>query len=290
LVARSNGSSKHDLLSRWTTIGAHRIHWRFSRNAHRSDLPAIVLVHGLIISGRYMIPTAKSLQPDFRTYLPDLPGFGLSSHPRNVLAVRESADVLAAWMRAIGLDRGAIFLGNSLGCQVIADLAVRYPHLVHAAILVGPTADPFQRGPIEHVIRLALDVPFEKPSLWIMHFSDLLSAGMARSLRTFYHLMTDRIERKLPHVQAPTLIVRGSRDTIVSERWVEHAASLLPRGEWVVIDRAPHAVNYAAPERLAEVVRRFLSDDVASACAESPPRAPSRALSSEPSAPPMAVE
>jgi pimeloyl-ACP methyl ester carboxylesterase len=42
------------------------------------DGPAVVLVHGLGLSGRYMLPVAEPLAPRYPVYMPDLPGFSAS--------------------------------------------------------------------------------------------------------------------------------------------------------------------------------------------------------------------
>jgi pimeloyl-ACP methyl ester carboxylesterase len=39
-------------------------------------------------------------------------------------------------------------LGNSFGCQVAVELAVRHPHRVGGLVLVGPTIDPAARTAI----------------------------------------------------------------------------------------------------------------------------------------------
>jgi 2-hydroxy-6-oxonona-2,4-dienedioate hydrolase len=85
--------------------------------------------------------TAQELANDYRVYVPDLPGFGDSDKPEKIFDVPELADWVACWMPAVGIDRAAL-LGNSFGCQVIADLAARYPERVAAAILQGPTTPP----------------------------------------------------------------------------------------------------------------------------------------------------
>ena len=71
--------------------------------------------------------------------------------------------------------------------------------------------------------------------------------------------MEDRIEEKLPHVRVPALVVRGSKDPIVPQRWAEEVARLLPMGRLVVVPGAPHTLVYDAPLELARVVRPFLS-------------------------------
>src|SRR5919198_1118268 len=92
----------------------------------RSAVPNLVLVHGLGLSQRYMMPLARELARDCHVHVPDQPGFGGSGHPERVLDMAGLADALADWTRQIELP-GAIFLGNSQGCQIIAHLAVRHP-------------------------------------------------------------------------------------------------------------------------------------------------------------------
>ena len=102
--------------------------------------PSVVLVHGLGLSSRYMVPIAERLMPHCSVYAPDLPGFGKSEHPPHPLNVRQMADALDVGMEAIGLNC-ASFIGNSMGCQAIVDLAVRFPQRVKSAVLTGPTFD-----------------------------------------------------------------------------------------------------------------------------------------------------
>jgi pimeloyl-ACP methyl ester carboxylesterase len=51
------------------------------------------------------------------------------------------SDSLVAWMRDIRLERTAL-VGNSLGYQIIVNLAVRHPERFEWAVLQGPAMDP----------------------------------------------------------------------------------------------------------------------------------------------------
>jgi 2-hydroxy-6-oxonona-2,4-dienedioate hydrolase len=53
----------------------------------------VVLVHGLVVSSHYMVPTLKRL-PTIWSIAPDLPGFGESEKPRRVLDVTGLFDSL----------------------------------------------------------------------------------------------------------------------------------------------------------------------------------------------------
>src|ERR1051326_8597469 len=106
------------LESRWVRVNDMVLHTRFSVAPVPPEAPPIVLVHGLSVSSAYMVPTAERLASYHPIYVPDLPGYGKSTKPSRVLSVPELSEVLVAWMRAVELER-AVFLGNSLGCQII---------------------------------------------------------------------------------------------------------------------------------------------------------------------------
>ena len=218
----------------------------------------VVLVHGLVVSSRYMVPTAERLAPNCRVFAPDLPGFGRSEKPPRVLDVAGLSDALSAWMGEVGLERAAL-VGNSFGCQIIADLAVRHPGRVERAVLQGPTMDPLGRSVPRQVGRFLIDAPREPLSLVPIELLDYLSAGTRRAWRTFRYALEDRIEEKLPHMRVPTLVVRGSRDPIAPQRWAEEATRLLPMGRLVVIPGSAHAMNYSSPLELTRVILPFLS-------------------------------
>lgn len=245
------------LQSSWTPVGPYRVHARVSEDEQGSRRRAVVLVHGLGVSSRYMIPTAERLAPYCRVYAPDLPGFGRSCRPHQVLDVPQMADLLDGWMGALGLEQAA-FVGNSMGCQAIVDLAARYPHRVTRAVLIGPTFDPTARNFFQPVGRLLLDIPFEPLSLFPVVLYDYLSAGVARDLRTYLYGLRHPIEEMLPCARVPTLVVRGEHDAIVSRRWAAEVARLLPFGEFVEIKGAAHAVNFSAPRKLLMVALPFL--------------------------------
>lgn len=85
-------------------------------------------------------------------------------------------------------------------------------------------------------------------------------AGFPRALRTFRLSLADRIEAQLPRVRAPTLVVRGSRDPIVPERWAREGAALLPIGRYAEVPGGPHCVNYTSPDGFVRLVHAFVGE------------------------------
>jgi pimeloyl-ACP methyl ester carboxylesterase len=252
--------SRSQFCGRWTQVHGLTLHAWTSAGASppSGDLPPVVLVHGLGMSSRYMLPLAEHLGSTFTVHVLDLPGSGRSDRPRTPLSVQELADVVAEWTNLSGLGRAA-FVGNSLGCEILVDLALHHPARVASLVLQGPTADPKYLSPVQHIGRFFLTGLFERWSLGWVAMADYLNFGMRRFNWTFHDMVANRIEHKLPRVTAPTLIVWGTRDYLVPRHSVERVAELLPRAELVVIPGAAHGMNYSHPGPLASAIIRFLS-------------------------------
>ena len=238
-----------------TPVGPVAVH---ARVGGTGPGPRIVLVHGLAVSHRYLMPTAALLARRHRVAVPDLPGFGLSGEPGAVLGLRALADALGGWLDATG-GGPVVLLGNSFGCQVIVDLVVRRPELAAALVLAGPTVDPAARSAPRQVLRWLADAVLEDPTQATVLLRDARDAGPHRILGTLRHAVADRIEDKLPLVTAPTLVVRGGVEPIVPRRWAREAAGLLPYGELVELPGSPHNTVYSAAGALTDAVETFLA-------------------------------
>ncbi|MBV8781371.1 MAG: alpha/beta hydrolase [Phycisphaerae bacterium] len=236
----------------------------------------IVLVAGLGMSSRYWVRLGRRLARRFDVYAPDMPGFGYSPPARSTAgsersgapgrsAVREQANQLLAWMDAYGVQR-AILCGHSTGCQTVVDLASRFPKRVEKLILAAPTFEPGHRSLPPYIPRLLADAIFEVPSLRFLAITEYLATGIPHVLRQMHRTIVDPIEQKLRFIEAPTLVIAGQWDTLVSRRWAKRVTALLRRANCVVIDNVAHGMNHSAPNVMAEVISDFVlarSDDQA---------------------------
>ena len=245
--------------SRWRTVGGVATHDRCSVSSPDGTTP-VVLLHGLAVSHRYLMPLAVRLADQHAVHVVDLPGFGLSGDPGRVLDVAQHADHLAAWLEAGDLSPVAV-LGNSFGCQVAVELAVRYPDRVRGLVLVGPTVDPTARTASRQILRWLRDTAREDPLQLPILARDVRDAGPRRVVGTLVHALRDPIEDKLPLVRVPVLVTRGSREPIVPGAWAAAAARLLPLGELAVVP-GPHNANYGAADHLGALVVAFLHQRV----------------------------
>jgi 2-hydroxy-6-oxonona-2,4-dienedioate hydrolase len=206
-----------------------------------------------------MLPVAERLARHVPVYLPDLPGFGDSDKPERALDVPGLASALAGWIEAMALAPVAL-LGNSFGCQIIADLAARHPGLVERAVLQGPTAPPEERSWLWQFVRWRQNQPYNPDSLSPITWEDYRKCGYRRLLRTFQYQLRDPIEAKLPQIPAPVLVVRGQHDPICSSEWAADVARRLPDGRHAEIPGVSHTLVYTSPEELAGVTLMFLGE------------------------------
>jgi 2-hydroxy-6-oxonona-2,4-dienedioate hydrolase len=244
-----------DERSAWTEVEGARLH---ARAWATGDRPAVVLVHGMVVSSRYLVPIAELLSSRFDVWAPDLPGFGRSDGgiPARPAPLARS---LRDWLGARDLT-GSSLLGNSYGCSVAAELAMREPDVVDRLVLSSPTTDPTARSLPRLLARFLRESRTQSGEYRRTMRRDYRSAGAKRAAATLRAVLRDRPEERLPYVEVPTLVVRGSEDPIVSPAWAAEVARLLPRGRLVTLEGATHAMVHDTPEPLAAATVDFLQE------------------------------
>jgi len=227
---------------------------------HRPTGPApdtIVHVHGFGISGTYLEPTAAILADRYQTYVPDLPGMGRSMRPRHGLDLPGLASALVSYLDAVGVEK-PVLVGNSLGCPVIIELAASFPDRIKSAVLVSPAGGP-NNQPLGRALRqMAQDGPREPVSMLPIATRDYLRFGVLQSLSLFKAMTRYPTLANLHLLDVPTLVIAGVRDPLVkiSRAFVLAA---LPHVTAVRVPGA-HALNFSAPDLIAELIDAHLSE------------------------------
>jgi pimeloyl-ACP methyl ester carboxylesterase len=201
------------IVSDQVQLGDQLVHYvRGGTPTRAGDLP-IVLVHGLSGATTWWRKNLEFLSQSNEVYALDLPGFGQS--PANgKFSVEYQLDVLGDWLAAIKVRR-AILVGHSLGGYLSALLTVRTPALTAGLVLLDPAIFPpgyswgrLVLGVLQAPPHLSLDfIPTLVKGAWI--------AGPATILRVARILLSRPIVSQLPSIGAKTLILWGSKDTIV---------------------------------------------------------------------------
>lgn len=226
--------------SQWVEVDGSRVRYRDAG----AGTP-LVLVHGLGVSADYWVRNASVVAAaGFRVLAPDLPGFGRTAGPAGGLDVPDSVAALRSWRDAVGLGP-AVYLGHSLSCQTILELAAGHPDEVLGLVLAAPTGEgAATRRLIRQAIGLARDLHRESLTLAMLVAQAYLRAGPRRVFRTWRMGARHDPLPLLPRVSAPSLVIVGDRDPVVSLEFAERIADTLPAGRLVVVPGGSHAVIF----------------------------------------------
>lgn len=226
------------------------------RAPHGADR-AVVLVHGVGSSARAYGKLADHLAAHGAAHAVDLPGFGSAPHLRRDVTIPEHAAVVARYVREHVLDAGLpapVVVGHSMGAQVVGQLLVDHPDAASAGVLVGPTAEPGARTIPRQAVRLARDAVGEPPhTIGVLVVDALVRCSVPYYLGQLRHVVEHQLEDVLPRATVPVIVVRGERDTVASQRWVELLAAAAPSGEHRTVRGRHHAMD-ADPEGVADIV------------------------------------
>lgn len=248
------------LAEKWTRIDGVDVFYRESPHAP-ADARVMAHVHGFGLSGRYLLPTAERLADEFRTYVPDLPGFGRSGRRTDMLDIPDLALAARDFLDDRGVEK-ATLVGNSMGCPVIIEFAHTFPERIDRAVLVSPAGGIFNQ-PLRRAIRqLSADAPREPVRMARVAVPDYVRFGVPSTMRMFRALTQYPSLQRLLELHIPTLVVLGQRDPLLphAHRIDEVARQTDSHVLVVLLEGAAHAINFSHPGQLAHVIRLFMDD------------------------------
>jgi pimeloyl-ACP methyl ester carboxylesterase len=218
-------------------------------------------------------PYVAPLSARHRLITPSHPGFGTSSLPDWIDCVDDIAYIYLELLDRLGLDQLDI-IGCSIGGWIAAELVCKLPNMVRRLVLVGPVG--VKTGPVDR-----LDVPdifalpqselerllFHDPERMRSDPSRLSDEALAISVRNREtlallswepYMHNPKLRHRLHRVAAPTLLLRGESDGLVSADYLAAYARLLPNTRITTIAAAGHAPHVEQPEAFARTVLAFL--------------------------------
>ncbi|MET4094106.1 alpha/beta hydrolase [Arthrobacter sp. UYCu712] len=225
--------------------------------------PAVVLVHGIGVSHRYLQRLHGELARSADTYSIDLPGFGATPRPEATLSVSDHATYILGAMEQLGvLD--FVLVGHSMGSQFAIEVALQQPGRIPALVLMGPVVDSRRRTVAQQALALGRDsLLFESPSSNALVLTDYLRCGPSWYLKTLRVMMGYPTEERIAGVSAPVLVLRGANDPVASADWCRRLAGLAVAGRFVEIQGTGHVVQHNRPAEVAGAIASFAGLPVA---------------------------
>ncbi|MBC7460077.1 MAG: alpha/beta hydrolase [Thermoleophilia bacterium] len=213
------------------------------------DVSDVVLLHGLGVSSRYMVPLLEELGARVRCWAPDLPGHGRSEDAAEPQQLADAVDTLEAWLQVTGIE-GPLLVANSWGCQVAVELARRTP--VAGLLLIGPVLDLRHRSLARNLVRLIASHRHEPLSLSLLQAVDYVDTTYRRTLREFRAMQRYDLYAALHEVDVPITIARGEHDRISRRDWCLRLAKV-HASPFVEVPGAGHCINATHPEEMAQL-------------------------------------
>lgn len=252
----------------------HQIHYVEAGNG-----PPVVLIHGLGADTRAWRQVIPALATKFHVYAIDQIGAGQSDKPQMPYRVGVLADHVAGFVRAMGLPH-ATLIGHSLGGWTAALVAAREPALVDRLVLmdaagyhadtadlvndalsnVDPTAasmaqrflgsaNPDDQQMAQSVVGMYFQQRFRRDDGYAL-------AAIVGSLLRREDVLTDD---EVHAIKAPTLVIWGGRDEVISPDTGAAWASAIPGATLVTLDGCSHRVQLQCADRTNQAILKFLS-------------------------------
>lgn len=238
--------------------------------------PALVYLHpaaGLAWDG-----FLERLAEDYTVYAPEFPGTS-PADPYAIHKVDDLWQVVLMYEEAIrALDLGTpVLVGQSFGGMLAAELAACFPSSISRLVLLDPiglwldehpVANPWTAPPSELPAMLFADptgpaatamlAPPEDPEEAIA-----AGAGMVWALgctgKLVWPIPDKGLHARLHRVTAPTLIVWGEEDALVSSAYAAEFQSLITDSRVEIIAGSGHIPQVEQTSTTYEHVRSFLS-------------------------------
>jgi pimeloyl-ACP methyl ester carboxylesterase len=233
--------------------------------------PSVVFLHGVGASG-WMWERQIAALADFDCLNVDLPGHG-KSNQETWVSLTDTADQIATLIQARATNGQAHVVGLSLGGYVALVLLERHADVLDRVVMTGVTAAPMpnrallpaQLGLMSVLLKRRWFVKMQANSLHLppdmqSAFTDNLLAMSMRTYRRIWQEAVDfHVSRSLQHVNIPTLITAGSRESIIITQAVGTIANMMPNAQGRLAPGHGHGWNVEAPDLFNAMVRAWIT-------------------------------
>lgn len=241
----------------------------------------VVLIHGYTDNARDWVPLVPYLSKDFRLILIDLRGHGRSSKPDCCYALPDFAYDIVLLLDSLGVRRADI-VGHSLGSIIAQIYAETWPERTDKVVLISSTGGPPPGAPpkkpqFDFAAQIRqLHEPLDPDSPFMVAWWDSPTPvdpefirrqridSAAIPLRVWLAVLDQGLgdvadlQRTLPRLQAPTLLIWGSADPIMEPAVRATLRQALPHAQVKIFQGLGHNPFWEDPRGCAAVINTFL--------------------------------
>ena len=259
----------------FTHFGRHLFYREFGTGGD-----PVVLLHGLLLSGRMHEPLARALAArGHRVVVPDLLGHGRSDRPRDMACYSMPlfGEQTVALLDHLGLDE-AVVRGTSLGANTVLEVAAADPERLRGMVVEMPVLDGAMIASTVAFVPPMVAMRYAEPALQVVQrAAQLVPRGVLPFLPDvildtvrqdpgpsgavleglfFGRVAPPRRERR--RIQTPALIIGHRRDPVHPFSDAGQLADELPDGR--LLEASSILELRLAPRRLTEAIAAFVEE------------------------------
>ena len=242
----------------------------------------VVLIHGYTDSARDWVPLIPYLSKRDRLIVVDIRGHGRSDKPECCYARVDFAYDIKLLLDRLHIEK-ADLVGHSLGSLIAQIFAEQWPERVRKVVLISSTAgnrpgSPPHKPAFDFAAEIRkLKEPLDPDSPFMIAWWDSPQPvnpefirrerrdAAAIPLRVWLAVLEqgsyfEDLQRTLPQLHAPTLLIWGSEDPIMEEEGRQTLRAALPGAQVKVFAGLGHNPFWEDPPAVADVVNRFLDN------------------------------
>ncbi len=240
----------------------------------------VILIHGYTDNARDWVPLVPYLNSGLRLILVDIRGHGQSSKPECCYTRLDFAYDIKLLMDALQIPKADV-VGHSLGSIICQTLAEDWPDRVNRVVLISSSGGPRPGSkPHKPEFDFAAEIrklkePIDPDSPFMVAWWDSptpVDADFIRRQRkdaagiplSIWLAILDQdilgadLQRTLPRLKAPTLLIWGEKDPIIEEEGRQTLRAALPAAQTKVFAGLGHNPFWENPAAVADVVNTFL--------------------------------
>jgi len=237
----------------------------------------LILLHGLGSDGTSWSFVRPILRKHYCLIVPDLRGHGRTSSNDRPYTIKQLADDVIALMDYSEIESANI-LGSSMGGMVAQSLGIHYPERVIRLILANSESfiSPRLRRIIKNWIFLAENLGYrsylENTIPWVYtesffnshegeidaRIEELASRSVSAFIQASKAVLEHNVTEDLSRISAPTLIISGEFDSIVTNEYSELLHQEINDSQLETISRTGHMAIIEKPDTFCEIVLDFL--------------------------------
>jgi pimeloyl-ACP methyl ester carboxylesterase len=250
---------------------------KYTAELHESGAGSpIVLIPGLAGGFELLGPLARSLAADHHVFSYQLRGENDCFVLRHPFDLDDLVEDLAELLDTLKLENPTI-MGVSFGGIIAMKFAMRYPYRLDRLIVQGVGAR-YERGLIQQIASTVLSrFPLPADCPFVNQFFNLLFGGKQKQDSLFEFVtrqiwQTDQsvmahrfrlaealdIENQLRYIKAPTLVLSGDRDVLVSPNSLTRLCDGIPKCHFTRLPNCGHLAFVTKPDVIVKHVEQFL--------------------------------